>query len=304
MKSWLLAITLLIQPLLAQDSAPAPIAPVPPVVGNATHPGIAVLPLRGQAAQAYGNPADGIYQRVTGSFFKTKRFTMIERSQLGAVLGEGKTQGTAAFDDASAVALGKQVGAKIVVIGSYTADMGHDVGSYKNSDGSITRYEFFPATITVNLRLVNVENGRIQDVVDAKGTSKEPNPSKGVSVAMEDLSKKMDREVSNHFPLTGYIIQVLDEKQAMIDLGKGEGVGVSDEFTVFERGEDIIHPVSGKVIKGAKKEITEFKVIKVEEDSAIVKITGPKFPLKPGMALESKPKKRGFFEALNDTILK
>ena len=81
-------------------------------------------------------------------------------------------------------------------------------------------------------------------------------------------------------------------------------VGESDEFVVFERGSDIVHPVSGKVIKGAKKEITEFKVVKVEDDSATVRITGPKVALKPGMALESKPKKRGFFEALNDTIMK
>lgn len=311
MRPIILAATLLAVPLLSQTPPPDPALgvatapiPTPPVIGDALHPAIAVVPLRGQAAQGFGDPSDAVYQRVTASIFKTRRFTMIERAQLGAVLSEGKNQGTTAFDDASAVTLGKQVGAKIVVIGSYTTSMVREMGSYRNKDGSTENYEFFPATVTVNLRLVNVETGRIDDVIDAKGSSKEPNPTKGVSVVMDDLAKKMDREVSNHFPLTGYVIQVLDEKQAMIDLGKAEGVAEGDQFLVFERGADIIHPVSGKVIKGAKKEITEFKVVKVEDDSSTVRISGSKVPIKPGMALESKPKKRGFFEALNDTVMK
>ena len=274
------------------------------MVGDALHPAIAVMPLRGQAANNFGNPQDDIYQRVTTAFFKTKRFTMIERAQLGAVLNESKIQGTVAFDDASAVALGKQVGAKIVVIGSYTANIVRTFGQSTDKMGYVHNYEFWPADVTVSLRMVNVETGRIQDVIDAKGTSKEGDAARGVRGAMDDLAKKMEREVSNHFPITGYIIKVLDEKQAMIDLGKADGVGEGDEFLVFERGEDIIHPVSGKVIKGEKKLITEFKVLRVADDSATVKISGTKIALKPGMALESKPKKRGFFEALNDTIMK
>jgi hypothetical protein len=313
MKSALLAASLLMPPLLAQEALPTPVASeaVPttavvatPVVGDVNHPAIAVLPLRGSAPPSFGNPADAAYQRVTSAFFKTRRFTMIERAQLGALLDEGKNQNSIAFDEASAVALGKQVGAKIVVLGSYIANISRTRDAFMARDGTYVQFDFFPADIAVSLRLVNVETGKIQDVMDAKGTSRDSNAARGVSTALDDLGTKLDREVSNHFPRTGYVIKVLDDKRALIDLGKADGVNAADEFVVFERGEDIIHPVTGKVIKGAKKELTEFKVIQVEDDSAIVRVTGPKIAMKPGMALESKPKKRGFFEALNDTLLK
>jgi hypothetical protein len=90
----------------------------------------------------------------------------------------------------------------------------------------------------------------------------------------------------------------------VIDLGKNDGLNEKDEFLVFTRGEDIVHPVTGRIIKGEKTLVTEFKVVSVAEDSAIVKVTGSDVTLVAGMALESKPKKRGFFEALNDTLLK
>jgi len=97
---------------------------------------------------------------------------------------------------------------------------------------------------------------------------------------------------------------VLDPKQAVIDLGKADGIAEKDEFSVFERGEDIVHPVTGKIIKGEKRLVTEFKVVSVSEATAIVKLSGANVSIKPGMALESKPKKRGFFEALNDIVMK
>ena len=315
MKSLMLVATLLVLPAYGQtgqtvapapgpDEAPAAVAAAAPAVGDAQHPAIAVLPLRGQAARGFGDPGDAVYQRVTASFFKTRRFTMIERAQLGAILGEGKNQNTVAFDDASAVALGKQVGAKLVVIGSFVANLSHTVDRLTDQQGRVTILESYPADVSVSLRMVNVESGNIQEVMDAKGASREGNPAAGTRVALEDLSRKLEREVSNHFPAFGYVIKVLDAKQAMIDLGKADGVAEKDEFAVFERGEDIIHPVTGKVIKGEKKLITEFKVVSVNDDSAIVKITGSSVALKPGMALESKPKKRGFFEALNDIVMK
>jgi curli biogenesis system outer membrane secretion channel CsgG len=216
MKPLLLAAVLLVVPLQAQTADPvaglteAPAAAM--ASGDAQHPAIAVLPLRGQAAQAFGNPGDAIYQRVTASFFKTKRFTMIERAQLGAVLGEGKNQNTVAFDDASAVALGRQVGAKIVVIGSYSANISHTSDRLVDKKGNVTMVEAFPADVTVNLRMVSVETGHIQEVVDAKGTANEGNPAASTRVVLEDLSRKMEREVGNRFPAFGYVIKVLDPK--------------------------------------------------------------------------------------------
>jgi hypothetical protein len=293
MKNLFFAFLALVLPLAAQDAGADP-----------THPLLAVLPLQGQAAPAFANPADQVYQRVVQAFFLTKRFQLIERAQLEAVLGEGKLQSSGLVDDATAVSLGKQMGAKFVVVGSYNGTKSMTVDQGVSKEGRPYRYEYHPAELAVSLRMVSVENGRIQELITVKGTAKDSSEARSIGTAMSDLSRKLDREVSNRFPVTGYLIKIIDDKQALIDLGKKDGIAEKDELVVFDRAEDIVHPVTGKIIKGEKRPITEFKVVSVDEETAIVKLSGAKVPLKPGMALESKPKKRGFLEALNDTLLK
>jgi TolB-like protein len=285
-------------PIAVTEAAPAPL-------GDATHPAIAVLPLKGNAVPAYGDSRDTVYQKVTQSFYKTKRFTMVERAQMAALMGEARMQNTDAIDDNSAVTMGKQLGVKFVVLGSFTGTMAHTHDQVKDLiTKQLVWVDQFPAAISVNLRMVDVQTGKIAEIIESQGTAKDGDQSHSLSTVMADLSKKLDREVGNRFPQTGYVIKVLTSDRAVIDLGKNDGVNEKDEFLVFMRGEDIVHPVTGKIIKGEKTLVTEFRVVSVAEDSAIVKVTGANVPLKPGMALESKPKKRGFFEALNDTILK
>jgi hypothetical protein len=212
--------------LSAQEAAQAP----------SGLPLIAVLPLKGEGRGQFGNQSDAIYQKVTSAFFKTKRFELMERAQLSAVLGEAKFQNSGMVDDASAVALGKQLGVKFVVVGSYSGDMSHTVdrGTYK--DGKSYENNYYPAKVAVSLRMVSVENGRIQETFEASGAAKDDSATRSISNMMSDLTRKLDREISNKFPQTGYVIVVNSEKEAMIDLGKKVGVQVGDFFVIVERG--------------------------------------------------------------------
>jgi len=79
---------------------------------------------------------------------------------------------------------------------------------------------------------------------------------------------------------------------------------VGDIFLLIERGKDIVHPVTGKVIKGAKKILSELKVTAVDDETSNVKISGDKVALKVGLILESAPKKAGFWESLGDSLKK
>jgi hypothetical protein len=163
---------------------------------------------------------------------------------------------------------------------------------------------FFPAKMNLNLRMVNVETGKIEEAFEAAGASKAKDATHGLAEVMRDLSVKLNREVANKFPVSGYLIKVLNDKEAIIDLGKKDGIAEGDSFFLVERGEDIVHPVTGKIIKGSKKVISELKVTTVDDETSTVRISGAKVPLKVGLSLESAPKKAGFWESVGDSLKK
>jgi len=283
-------------PALAQDA--------PPAEGSGK-PMIAIVPLKGEGRGQFGDQHDEMYQKATQAFFQTRRFDLMERGQLSAVLGEAKFQSSGLVDDATAVALGKQLGVKFIVLGSFNGNMSPNTEQVYNILTKDTRpATFWAGTANINLRMVNVETGKIQETFVATGTSKDANATKSLTELLKDLAVKLNREVSNKFPLTGFVIKLLGEKEAVIDLGSKDGVGKGDQFAVVQRGEDIVHPVTGRVIRGQKKIITELKVTSVDEETATVKITGDKVPLKLGLGLESIPKKAGIWESLKDNVMK
>jgi len=68
-----------------------------------------------------GNLHDDIHQRVTSAFFKSRRFRIVERSELARAMQEAHLQPNALFDENTAVRLGRLVGARKVLVGSYKA---------------------------------------------------------------------------------------------------------------------------------------------------------------------------------------
>lgn len=260
-------------------------------------PSIAIMPLNGQytGSGVIGNPRDTVVQIVTDAFHKTKRFNVLERSQLGGVFSEQKLQSTGLFDESTAVTLGKQAGANFIVIGSYDITMTQERFV---SQGQVSVQ--FPSKADINLRVVDVQTGRVKETVKILARAKETESSHAYEKLKEDMVRKLEREVSNKYPMAGYVIKILSEKEALIDLGKKDGLTEDCEFDVFEYGEDIVHPVTKKVMKGEKKLITEFKVKTIAEETSIVKITGNLTPLKVGLMLESKPKEAGLTESFGN----
>lgn len=249
---------------------------------------VAILPLQGEVTQGFGDLSDSVYQRVMSALFKTKRFEFVERAQLSTILGELQRHQTGLFDNRSAIRLGKQLGASTVVVGSYKANMMRE----NRGNGIILQ----PADIELNLRFVNVKTGKIENIfkTSALGTA---------SNLMDKLSDKLDREISNLYPMTGYVIKVLNEREAVIDLGSNDGVVEGNEFNVIEYGEDIVHPKTKKIIKGEKRLVNVLEVINVAGGTAVVKVTGAsQAPIKVGFEIESKPKKAGFWESVQDSL--
>lgn len=291
-----LGVTLLLQIILATNATMVLADDSVP-----TQPAIAILPLKDQADRSIGDQNDSVYQRVTQAFLGIKKFAVIERNQIDSILGEGRFQGSGIVDEGSAVEMGKQAGAKYVILGSYNGQMTRETSSYRDDKtGEVYNSETYPAKMSINLRMVDVQTGKIENSFTVQVAAKEGNAVASLSELMADLSKKMNRTISNAYPLSGYVIKVISEKESLIDLGTADGVVSGDKFSIIERGEDVIHPVTGKVLKGEKKVVATATVKTVDDNTSVVKISDSEKKVSIGMILESKPKKKGFMESLND----
>jgi hypothetical protein len=272
---------------------------------------LAVLPLRGafQVPKPGGNALAGqagaaaipqqglggpkaqlaleaqINQRVTMAFFKTGRFQLIEREQLPAVLKEGAFQHGGLVDDATAVELGKQAGAAFVLVGSFTGGIGHSVEVARGFFGGRTRTDTWPGHLEVRLRLVNTESGTISEPILVHAASTDAKYYHSYELLLDDLTRGLEQETAARYPLTGCVIKVISDREVLVDLGRDQRIEPGASFQLVEQGEAVVHPVTGKLIQGERRVLTELKVTDVGEQSSTLKVTGAKAALKVGQTV-------------------
>jgi curli biogenesis system outer membrane secretion channel CsgG len=270
--------TLAVLPLRGLFQLPKPGGPAP--AGNAR-------PAPGWAqAQATGGRLvgleDQINQRVTMAFLKTGRFQLVERADLAAVTKEEKFQQSGLVDDATAARLGHQMGAAWVLVGSYTGSIGHQVEIKTGFFGGKSREDSYPGHLEVRLRLVNAEDGAVFDAILLHAGATDAKPYHAFELLMDDFSASLEKETAARFPMMGYVIKVLSDRQVLVDLGRRQQLGSGTRFQLVEQGEDIVHPVTGKLVKGERRVLTDLKVSDVGDESSVLDVTGARAALKPG----------------------
>jgi hypothetical protein len=260
-----------------------------PNPANRNYPGQAQMPARPQQMPAgqgrMGQIQPQILSRVTLAFLKTGRFQMVERSQLDAVLREGKFQHSGLVDDATAAKLGKQMGASLVLVGTYTGNIGHTAEVTTHFFGSKTREDAYPGHLEVRLNLVNTEDGSIRESFLLHASSTDPKEYHSYELLLDDLAVNLDKETAARFPLTGYVIKVISDREALVDLGSRQRLEKGAAFQLVEQGPDVVHPVTGKLIHGERRVLTQMQVTDVGDESSILKVTGDRATLKVGQSV-------------------
>ena len=109
-------------------------------------PRIAILPLKVEGKNTIGDISDTLNTLVANSFTESQYFQLIERNQIQTILAENKYQRSGLVDEKTAVQLGKHLGVKYVLIGSYLAE------KQSNYNG---------VSVTLSLRMVDVENATV-----------------------------------------------------------------------------------------------------------------------------------------------
>lgn len=279
--------------LAAAEGGPATLA-VLPLRGGFQVPNPAAyraFPGQGQTAQGPAAPTrmgqiqPQIMSRVTMAFLKTGRFQLVERAQLDAVLREGKFEQSGLVDDATAARLGRQMGATFVLVGSYTGSLGHTAEVTTHFFGGKTREDAYPGHLEVRLNLVNTEDGSIREAFLLHASSQDPKAYHSYELLLDDLTASLGKETAARFPLTGYVIKVISEREALVDLGRRQRLEQGARFQLVEQGADVVHPVTGKLIQGERRVLTQLQVTDVGEESSILKVTGDRATLKVGQSV-------------------
>ncbi|SNZ13732.1 hypothetical protein [Hydrogenobacter hydrogenophilus] len=89
---------------------------------------------------------------------------------------------------------------------------------------------------------------------------------------MENIKKFFSRE--------GYVIKV-EKGQVLIDMGRDQ-VKVGEEFSVFEEGKELFHPITGKPLGKERKKVGEIKIDQVEDNFSRAKVIKEEGRIKVG----------------------
>lgn len=262
-------------------------------------PTLAVLALQG-AFQMPRSVAQGpsearplgelLVQRLDMAFHRTGQFRVLERHQMGAVLREGAFEQKGLVDDATAVRLGRQLGAQFVLVGSYGGSMAHAADVQQHLFGKETREEYYPARLEVRLRLVRTEDGSIREPMLLEASARDPQASVAFERLLDAFAKTLERELDLRFPLTGYVVRILPGGGVLADFGRDRGVAPGEVFFVMEAGPDAVHPVTGKGVPGERKVAGELVVTDAGPESSTLRPVSGRPVLRPGSKLERKPR--------------
>jgi hypothetical protein len=200
-----------------------------------------------------------IFNAASAAFVATRRFSMVERNQLDQIFTEKSLQEF----------IGGQVnnkltdvkGLDLVGVVSYTVE------TSKSSKGE-------PSTkCLIDVRLIDVKTASILATV----TSDHP-PNLGLNPNLlltpstpRDAGEYLQQSIREAFPPMGYVVSV-SGKEAVVDLGSEAGLKDGDTLEVVAEGEQIIHPVTGKVLSAPMKVIGELKVVTASPQISTCKI--------------------------------
>lgn len=187
------------------------------------------------------------------AFVRSRRFEMIERQHLNAVLTEKDLQEF----------LGGQVNEKLSdVLGlDFIGIVGALTDKVEGIDGKpVTRF-------ILTVRMIDVKTAKIIATLESVRAQLEPptNP--------REAGKALFETVREYFPPVGYVIQV-DGKDVVVDLGAEAGLKQGDVLEIVREGERLIHPVYGTEMPAVMKVIGELKVSDVHPAMATCRVKG------------------------------
>jgi len=244
----------------------------------------------------------GMADMLTTELYKTGRFIVVERKELGAALDEQDLAASGRISKATAAKTGELLGAEYLVVGVITefeeksSKTGGGLGGQLGNVGVLLGGGKTSAHIGIDIRLIDATTGAIVQAQNAEGRATGSAISGGLSYKgfggklghqKQTAMGKAVRQVMNqlvafvvnnmeHVPWKAKIAAVRGD-DIFINAGQNMNVGAGATFEVV--GEPIIDPDTGAAIAYGET-VATIQVQKVLPKAAVCKLTSGTSPEK------------------------
>ncbi len=224
------------------------------------------------------NAVETEYREMFNLFARLGYFEVIERNNLNVILSEQSL--TLKGLTANEVQPGQISNVDYIVLPSLASLI------FDKSDGNAN------ISFDAQIKILDCKSGLIKYSEIFKLSGKNElnsalNLSDMVDKIMQNLGNVVEPSISHAFPLTGYVIKIIDGSSFVIDLGTESGLAKGQILSCFAKGDDIRHPVTGATIPGEETEIGKMEITSISVQTATV---APKSKLsssvQPGMIVK------------------
>jgi hypothetical protein len=229
-----------------------------------------------------------VVNAATRAFVDSRRFEMVERSQLNAVFTEKNLQKFLGKGDNK---LSDLHGIDFIGIVGYTVE------NKRTSNGNQSLF-------TIEVRLSDTRTGNILATLTSERSDYLNLPS-----SPREAGHQLFQNIREAFPPFGYIVKVSGE-EVVVDLGTEAGVKKGDTFEIVKEGEQIIHPRTGEPLPAEMIVVGELKVVstsaqlshcKLKSRDAEAALGDPvRFKGKSSILNKTLRKTRGFWDNITD----
>jgi len=205
--------------------------------------GLAVLPFQTKGLGTEMGDINIVEQMMT-TFYNLNRFKLFERTQLEKILEEQKLGMTGILDASTAAEIGKGIGVDAIVLGSVTRAGGN---------------------IAIDARLIDTETAQIITAQD------EMSPRTGIQ-ELKEMINRLATKIYQDLPLVeGYVINVSGD-ELTLDIGLNKSIKKGMKCIIYREGQEIIHPITKKVLGKQTEELGEVKLTQVYSQYSVGRV--------------------------------
>ena len=253
---------------------------------------ICVLDLEDKSNHSGGweNIGTGVAEMLVTALGETKKYTIIERSKLEAVMDEQKLGASGAVTAQTAAKIGRLLGAQYIITGAVT-----EFGVKDSKIGVAGLEKVMPfgggakvsktkARAVIDVRAIDTTSAQIAASAKGEGEKSSSEISSNLSIAPSfDFGKegfdetilgkaargavdKVAKELSKKFDEAGAgaikIIKIAGS-QLYINSGETDGEKVGNVYTIYKPGEEMLDPDTGESLGSELEKVGTAKVVKV-----------------------------------------